>query len=89
MKLGISWVPDDLGSYGDLVARTEAIGIDRIGVPQAGRYRECHVTLTHLFHHTSRVEAGPVVSKRVLDRDEFLDRWERAVTAVRRERDRP
>jgi 5,10-methylenetetrahydromethanopterin reductase len=64
MKLGITWVPDDLGSYADLVARTEAIGIDRIGVPdtQAGHYRECYVTLTHLLHHTSRVDAGPVVS---------------------------
>lgn len=64
MKLGITWVPDDLGNYADLVARTEAAGLDRIGVPdtQAAQYRECYVTLTHLFGHTSRVEAGPVVS---------------------------
>jgi 5,10-methylenetetrahydromethanopterin reductase len=64
MRLGISWVPDDLGGYADLVQRTEAIGVDRIGVPdtQAGKYRECYVTLTHLFHHTSRVQAGPVVT---------------------------
>lgn len=64
MKLGITWVPNDLGEYGDLVRHTEAIGIDRIGVPdtQASQYRECYVTLTHLFASTSRVEAGPVVS---------------------------
>lgn len=67
MKTGISWVPDDLGAYGDLVARTEAIGVDRIGVPdtQASQYRECYVTLGHLFHHTSRVHAGPLVSNPV------------------------
>lgn len=64
MKLGITWVTDDLGDYAALAARTEAIGVDRIGVPdtQAGNYRECYVTLAHLFGHTTRVEAGPVVS---------------------------
>lgn len=64
MKFGISWVPDDLGGYGELVRRTEEIGVDRIGVPdtQASQYRECYVTLTHLFAHTRRVVAGPLVS---------------------------
>lgn len=67
MKFGISWVPDDLGSYGDLARRTEEIGIDRIGVPdtQAAQYRECYVTLTHLFAHTRQVVAGPLVSNPV------------------------
>lgn len=67
MKFGISWVPDDLATYGELVKRTEEIGIDRIGVPdtQASQYRECYVTLTHLFEHTDRVVAGPLVSNPV------------------------
>lgn len=67
MKFGISWVPDDLSTYGDLVRRTEAIGVDRIGVPdtQASQYRECYVALTHLFAHTTRVQAGPLVSNPV------------------------
>ncbi|MGH3660753.1 MAG: LLM class flavin-dependent oxidoreductase [Micromonosporaceae bacterium] len=64
MRLGISWVPDDLGGYRELARRTEEIGIDRIGVPdtQASQYRECYVTLTHMFASTERVEGGPVVS---------------------------
>lgn len=64
MRFGISWVPDDLSSYADVARRTESIGVDRIGVPdtQAGQYRECYVTLTHLFHHTGRIEAGPLVT---------------------------
>jgi 5,10-methylenetetrahydromethanopterin reductase len=64
MKTGITWVPDDLSTYGDLVRRTEEIGVDRIGVPdtQASQYRECYVTLTHLFGCTTRVDAGPVVT---------------------------
>lgn len=67
MRFGISWVPDDLGSYGELVCRTEEIGVDRIGVPdtQASQYRECYVTLTHLFAHTEHVVAGPLVSNPV------------------------
>lgn len=67
MKFGISWVPDDLTAYGDVVRRTEAIGVDRIGVPdtQASQYRECYVALTHLFAHTVRVQAGPLVSNPV------------------------
>lgn len=64
MRLGITWVPDDLSSYGELVGRTEEIGMDRIGVPdtQAAQYRECYVTLSHLFASTARVDAGPVVT---------------------------
>lgn len=27
MKAGISWVPDDLGAYGNLMARTDAIDV--------------------------------------------------------------
>lgn len=67
MQFGISWVPDDLTTYGDLVRRTEAIGVDRIGVPdtQASQYRECYVTLSHLFANTTRAAAGPVVSNPV------------------------
>lgn len=68
MKFGISWVPDDLKTYGALVRRTEEIGIDRIGVPdtQASQYRECYVTLAHLFDNTERVVAGPLVSNPVV-----------------------
>lgn len=64
MQFGVSWVPDDLGGYADLVRGTEAIGVDRIGVPdsQASRYRECYTTLSELFHHTTRVTAGPLVT---------------------------
>lgn len=64
MKTGITWVPNDLSTYGDLVRRTEEIGVDRIGVPdtQASQYRECYVTLAHLLTSTSRVDAGPVVT---------------------------
>lgn len=64
MKFGITWVPDNLETYAELARHTEAIGIDRIGVPdtQASQYRECYVTLAHLFNHTSRVDAGPVVT---------------------------
>jgi 5,10-methylenetetrahydromethanopterin reductase len=67
MRFGISWVPDDLTTYGELVRRTEAIGVDRIGVPdtQASVYRECYVTLGHLFSRTERVLAGPLVSNPV------------------------
>lgn len=67
MRFGISWVPDDLTTYGELVRRTEAIGVDRIGVPdtQASVYRECYVTLGHLFSSTERVMAGPLVSNPV------------------------
>lgn len=67
MKFGISWVPDDLTTYGALVRRTERIGVDRIGVPdtQASQYRECYVALAHLFGSTERVVAGPLVSNPV------------------------
>lgn len=67
MRFGISWTPDDYSIYGDLVARTEAIGIDRIGVPdtQASVFRDAYVSLTHLFDRTSRVHAGPLVSNPV------------------------
>lgn len=67
MRFGISWVPDDLTTYGELVQRTEAIGVDRIGVPdtQASVYRECYVTLSHLLTRTERVTAGPLVSNPV------------------------
>lgn len=64
MRFGITWVPDDLSAFGEVARRTEEIGIDRIGVPdtQAAQYRECYVTLTHLFASTVAVEAGPVVT---------------------------
>lgn len=64
MKLGITWVPDDLKTFGAIARRTEEIGIDRIGVPdtQAAQYRECYVTLAHLFASTESVDAGPVVT---------------------------
>ena len=67
MKFGINQVTDDLPNYGELVRRTEAIGVDRIGVPdtQAGKFRECYVTLSQVFSHTSRVTAGPVVSNAI------------------------
>lgn len=47
MRFGMGWVPDDLTTYGELVRQTEAIGVDRIGVPdtEASVYRECYVTL--------------------------------------------
>jgi len=67
VKFGISWVPDDLTTYGDLVRRTEEIGVDRIGIPdtQANVYRECYVTMTTLFHHTTKVKATTLVSNPV------------------------
>lgn len=67
MRFGISWTPDNYGIYGDLVARTEAIGIDRIGVPdtQASVFRDAYVSLAHLFDRTSTVHAGPLVSNPV------------------------
>jgi 5,10-methylenetetrahydromethanopterin reductase len=67
MRFGISWVPTDLHAYAETVRRTEEIGVDVIGVPdsQAAQYRECFVTLTHLFGHTDRVSAGPLVSNPV------------------------
>ena len=67
MKFGISWVPDDLTTYGELARQTEAIGVDRIGIPdtQASVYRECYVTLGHLFSRTERLMAGPLVSNPV------------------------
>lgn len=67
MDFGISWVPNDLRDFGELVRRTEEIGVRAIGVPdsQAARYRECFVTLTHLFDNTERVHAGPLVTNPV------------------------
>lgn len=67
MRFGINQATDDLPNYGELVRRTEAIGVELVGVPdtQAGQYRECYVTLSHALSNTTRVLAGPVVSNAV------------------------
>ena len=67
MRFGINQVTDDLPNYGQLVRRTEDIGVELIGVPdtQAGQYRECYITLSQALSNTTRVLAGPVVSNAV------------------------
>ncbi|MBI3968121.1 MAG: LLM class flavin-dependent oxidoreductase [Chloroflexi bacterium] len=64
MKLGISWVVNDLTSYPELVRGTEAAGFDVIGVPdtQASTYRECYVAMTTCLLSTERIRAVTLVT---------------------------
>lgn len=64
MRLGLSWVPDNLRTYPELVRATEDAGFDLLGVPdtQASVYRETYVTQTTAVLNSTRLRIGPLVT---------------------------
>ncbi|MBI4505659.1 MAG: LLM class flavin-dependent oxidoreductase, partial [Chloroflexi bacterium] len=64
MRLGISWVPDNLRTYPELARATEEAGFELLGVPdtQASVYRESYVTLATAALHSTRLRIGPLVT---------------------------
>ncbi|MBI3966460.1 MAG: LLM class flavin-dependent oxidoreductase [Chloroflexi bacterium] len=67
MRLGISWVVDDLRAFPDLVRATEAAGFHLLGVPdsQASVYRELYVSLTTAALASQRLRLAPWVTNPV------------------------
>lgn len=67
MKLAISWVNNDLTTYGDLAEATERAGFGLLGVPdtQAGQFRNVYVTLTLAAMRTKSIRLGPWVTNAV------------------------
>ena len=61
---GVTWVVDDLRTYGDLVRESEAAGFDLIGVPdtQAANYRELYTAITVAALSTQRARLVPAVT---------------------------
>lgn len=63
MRLGVSWVPDDLRTYPELVRATEEAGFDLLGVPdtQASVYRESCIVLATAALSSRRLRIAPCV----------------------------